>query len=292
MGECYDEIAVAGAALCGSDGRPILRRIHEEENMKAKSNGIEINYTIEGQGPWVVMSHSLACDRSMWDEQAQLLKANYRVLRFDTRGHGGSDAPDGAYTLDMFSEDLRGLIEGLSVENPHFVGLSMGGMIGMTFALKYPGRFRSLVLCDTSSRIPPEAGPIWEGRIKIAAEQGMEPLVEPTLQRWFTEPFYKANKPMMSRVGQMIRDTKPTGYIGCCKAIPKIDVTDRLGAIKCPVQIIVGDQDVGTPVAMSRAIHDAIPGSELVVIPSASHLSNLEQPAAFNKALTGFLERH
>ena len=260
--------------------------------MKAKSNGIEINYTIEGQGPLVVMSHSLACDRSMWDEQAQLLKANYRVLRFDTRGHGGSDAPDGAYTLDMFSEDLRGLIEGLSVENPHFVGLSMGGMIGMTFALKYPGRFRSLVLCDTSSRIPPEAGPIWEGRIKIAAEQGMEPLVEPTLQRWFTEPFYKANKPMMSRVGQMIRDTKPTGYIGCCKAIPKIDVTNRLGAIKCPVQIIVGDQDVGTPVAMSRAIHDAIPGSELVVIPSASHLSNLEQPAAFNKALTGFLERH
>ena len=260
--------------------------------MKAKSNGIEINYTIEGRGPWIVMSHSLACDRSMWDEQAQLLKANHRVLRFDTRGHGGSDAPDGAYTLDMFAEDLRGLLEGLSVENPHFVGLSMGGMIGMTFALKYPGRFRSLVLCDTSSRIPPEAGSIWEGRIKIAADQGMDPLVEPTLQRWFTEPFYKANKPMMTRVGQMIRNTKPSGYVGCCKAIPKIDVTDRLGAVKCPVQIIVGDQDVGTPVAMSRAIHDAIPGSELVVIPSASHLSNLEQPAAFNKALAGFLERH
>jgi 3-oxoadipate enol-lactonase len=112
------------------------------------------------------------------------------------------------------------------------------------------------------------------------------------LQRWFTEPFYKANKPMMGRVGQMIRATKPSGYIGCCWAIPKINVTDRLGAINCPVQIIVGDQDVGTPVAMSRAIQDAIPGSEIVVIASASHLSNLEQPAAFNKAVAGFLERH
>jgi len=260
--------------------------------MKAKTNGIEINYTIEGEGPWVVMSHSLACDRSMWDEQAQLLKSRYRVLRFDTRGHGGSDAPGGAYTLDMFADDLLGLLDGLSMEAPHLIGLSMGGMIGMTFALRHPGRFRSLVLCDTSSRIPPEAGPIWEGRIKIAAEQGMEPLVEPTLQRWFTEPFYKANKPMMARVGQMIRNTMPAGYIGCCKAIPKIDVTDQLGAIKCPVQVIVGDQDVGTPVAMSRAIHEAIPGSELVVIPSASHLSNLEQPAAFNKALAGFLDKH
>ena len=260
--------------------------------MKAKTNGIEINYTIEGQGPWVVMSHSLACDRSMWDEQARMLTARYRVLRFDTRGHGGSDAPAGAYTLDMLSDDLLGLLDALSVEAPHFVGLSMGGMIGMTFALKHPKRLRSLVLCDTSSRIPPEAGPIWEGRIKVAAEQGMEPLVEPTLQRWVTESFYKANKPMMARVGQMIRNTRPTGYIGCCKAIPKINLTDRLGAVTCPVQIIVGDQDVGTPVAMSQAIHDAIPGSELVVIPSASHLSNLEQPAAFDKALAGFLDRH
>jgi 3-oxoadipate enol-lactonase len=260
--------------------------------MKAKANGIDINYTIEGDGPWIVMSHSLACDRSMWDEQAQVLKSQYRVLRFDTRGHGASDAPTGDYTLDMLSEDLLGLLDGLSVEKPHFIGLSMGGMIGMTFALKHAKRFRSLVLCDTSSRVPPEAGPIWEGRIKTAAEHGMEPLVEPTLQRWFTEAFYKTNKPLMTRVGQMIRNTKPAGYIGCCRAIPKIDLTGRLGAIACPVQVVVGDQDAGTPVAMSRAIHEAIPGSELVVIPSASHLSNLEQPAAFNKAVSGFLQRH
>ena len=260
--------------------------------MKAKSNGIQINYVVEGEGPWVVMSHSLACELSMWREQAALLKTRYRVLRFDTRGHGGSDAPEGPYTLDMLCEDLRGLLDALSLESPHFIGLSMGGMIGMTFALKYPKRLRSLVLCDTTSRMPPDAGPVWEGRIKVAAEQGMEPLVEPTLQRWFTEPFYKSNRPMMARVGQMIRDTAPAGYIGCCRAIPTINVTDRLGAVRCPVQVVVGEQDVGTPVAMSRAIHDAIPGSELVVIPSASHLSNLEQPTAFNQAVGGFVDRH
>ncbi|HZF24163.1 MAG TPA: 3-oxoadipate enol-lactonase [Burkholderiales bacterium] len=260
--------------------------------MKVNSNGIGINYAVEGKGPWVVLSHSLACNHSMWDEQADALKRHYRVLRFDTRGHGGSDAPDGAYTLDMLAEDLLGLLDSLSIEETHFVGLSMGGMIGMTFALAHPDRFRSLVLCDTSSRIPAEATPVWEGRIKTAAEQGMEPLVEPTLQRWFTEAFYKSNKAMMKRVGQMIRTTRPAGYIGCCHAIPNINLTDRLGAISCPVQVIVGEQDVGTPVAMSRAIHDAIPGSKLVIIPSASHLSNLEQPELFNKALLSFLSKH
>jgi len=259
--------------------------------MKLHSHGIEINYTVEGKGPWVVLSHSLACNLSMWDEQADALKRHYRVLRFDTRGHGGSDAPDGAYSLDMLAEDLLGILDGLGIDKTHFVGLSMGGMIGMTFALAYPGRFLSLMLCDTSSRIPPEAAPVWEGRINIAAEQGMEPLVEPTLQRWFTEPFYKSNKPMMSRVGKMIRTTRPEGYIGCCHAVPKINLTDRIGALSCPVQIVVGEQDVGTPVAMSRAIHAAIPGSALVIIPSASHLSNLEQPEIFNKAALEFLEK-
>lgn len=259
--------------------------------MKIRSNGIELTYIVEGEGPWLVMSHSLACNVSMWDEQAAALKRNFRVLRFDTRGHGGSEATKGAYTLDMLSDDLLGLLDGLGISRTHYVGLSMGGMIGMTSALRYPGRFASLALCDTSSRVPPEAGPIWEGRIKTATEQGMEPLVEPTLQRWFTEPFYKSSKPMMTRVGQMIRNTPAAGYIGCCHAIPKINVSDKLGAIKCPVQVIVGDQDVGTPVAVSRAIHEAIPGSELVIIPSASHLSNLEQPQAFNNALKDFLGR-
>jgi len=214
-----------------------------------------------------------------------------RVLRFDTRGHGGSDAPAEPYTLDMLSDDLHGLLSKLGVTNPHFVGLSMGGMICMTYALKHPRAFKSLVLCDTSSRIPPEAKPIWEERIKIANEQGMEPLVESTLKRWFTEPFLAKRSSVVERVAGMIRSTPPAGYAGCCQAIPQINVTDKLSAITCPVQVIVGDKDVGTPVAMAEAIHQAIPSSELVVLSDASHLSNLEQPKTFNAALLKFLGR-
>jgi len=161
----------------------------------------------------------------------------------------------------------------------------------MTYALEHPGAFKSLVLCDTSSRIPPEAQPVWDERIKTATEQGMEPLVEATLKRWFTEPFLTRRGKVVERVAELIRHTPAQGYAGCCHAISKLNVTERLGAIKCPVQIIVGEKDVGTPVAMSQAIQQAIPGSELAIIPDASHLSNLEQPAAFNATLLRFLDR-
>jgi len=259
--------------------------------MRTRANGIQIGYEIEGAGSWVVMSHSLACTSSMWDEQVEALKHRYKVLCFDTRGHGATDAPSGAYTLELLAEDLRALFEALGVSAPHFVGLSMGGMIGMTCALKYPGVFRSLVLCDTSSRVPPEAQPVWDERIKTATEQGMAALVEPTLKRWFTEPFLARRSSVVEKVAGLIRNTAPQGYVGCCHAISKINLTERLAAIKCPVQIIVGDKDVGTPVAMSQAIHAAIPGSALHVIAEASHLSNLEQPAAFNAQLLEFLAR-
>lgn len=261
--------------------------------MKAKTNGINLNYEVRGdKGPWVVLSHSLACNLHMWDAQIDLLKGKFRVLAFDTRGHGKSDAPAGAYRMDDLVEDARGLLAALDVEKPHWVGLSMGGMIGMTYALKYPDAFRSMVLCDTSSRIPPELAPVWETRIKTANEQGMQGLVAGTLERWFTEPFRASRKDVIDAVAAMIVATPVAGYAGCCHAIPTINCTDRLNAVTCPVQIIVGEQDAGTPVAMSQAIHSAIKGSELVVIPSASHLSNLEQPEKFNQALTGFLAAH
>jgi 3-oxoadipate enol-lactonase len=259
--------------------------------MKIKTNGIELNYTVEGDGPWVVLSHSLACDLSMWDEQAALLRRNFRVLRFDTRGHGKSDAPAGDYTLDMLAYDVHGLLQGLGVERCHWIGLSMGGMIGQTFALKFPQMFASLVLADTTSRYSPEALPVWQGRAKTAQEKGMEALVETTLQRWFTEPFRKSHPEVAARVGASIRATPVAGYCGCCAALSKINVTQRLKEIRCPSLVIVGEQDAGTPVEMAREIQAALPGSQLVVIPSASHLSNLEQPAAFNRAITTFLNK-
>ena len=257
--------------------------------MKLSANGIEINYTIEGEGPWVTLSHSLACNLHMWDEEAKRLSKRYKVLRYDTRGHGKSGAPAGAYTLESLADDLHGLLVALGVQSTHFVGLSMGGMIGQTYALKYPGTFKSLALCDTSSRYPAAAAGLWVERIKTVESQGMEPLVESTLARWLTEPFRKARPDVVEKVANMIRSTPVPGYVGCCHAIPKIDLTARLNEIRCPAVVIVGKDDAGTPVAMAEDIHQAMPGSKLVINADAAHLSNLEQPDAFNQALGDFL---
>jgi 3-oxoadipate enol-lactonase len=259
--------------------------------MKLTANGLNINYRLEGSpsGPVVTMSHSLATSLAMWDPQMAALESRYRLLRYDTRGHGGTDAPAGAYTLDGLAEDVRALLEALGIARTHFVGLSMGGMIGQILALKYPQLLHGLVLCDTSSRVPPEARATWDDRIRTAETQGMEPLVEPTIGRWFTPAFRERHPDVVDRVRAAMRATPPRGYAGCCHAIAALNLTDRLHVIDLPTLVIVGEEDPGTPVAAARTIHDQIRGSQLVVLKSASHLSNMEQPEAFNQAVTSFL---
>jgi 3-oxoadipate enol-lactonase len=259
--------------------------------MKIKANGIEINYQIDGDGPVVTFSHSLACNLSMWDEQVRVLQGRYRVLCYDTRGHGQTEAPAGAYALEQLADDLKGLLDGLGIAATHFVGLSMGGMIGQVFALKYPAMVQSLVLCDTTSRYPSGAAAVWEERIKTVGAKGMEPMVAPTLERWFTAPFRARRKDLMDKVGAMIRSTPAAGYIGCCHALPKINVTERLRDVRCPALVIVGEEDPGTPVDMARDIQTALPVAELAVLCRASHLSNVEQPEEFNRVLGSFLDK-
>ena len=262
--------------------------------MKAQTNGIETYYELHGKEgmPWLVLSHSLACSTRMWDEQIAAFKDRYRILAYDTRGHGSSQAPAGAYTLEQLADDLKALLDHLGVSRAHYCGLSMGGMIGQTYALKHPGTFTTLVLADTTSRMPAEAQPAWQDRIRTAQEKGMQPLVEPTLARWFTEPYRKAQPQIMQRIGNLIGSTPVAGYVGCCHAIPQINLTARLKDIRTPILIIVGEDDPGTPVAMSKEIHENAPGSKLVVLPKAAHLSNIEQSAAFNRALDEFLKAH
>jgi 3-oxoadipate enol-lactonase len=259
--------------------------------VKQRVNGIDIHYVIEGEGPVVTLSHALGTNLSLWDEQARALRGRYRVLRFDTRGHGQSSAPPGPYTLEQLVADVHGLLTGLGISETAFVGLSMGGMIGQVFALTYPGMVRALVLSDTTSRYPAEARPQWEERIRTVEAKGMEAMVEPMLQRWFTAP-YRARRPdVMERIGAMLRGTPPQGYVGCCHALPKIDTADRLGEVHCPALVIVGEEDPGTPVEMARAIHAALPAAELAVLRHASHLSNVEQAEEFNRTLLGFLDK-
>ncbi len=261
--------------------------------MKITATGIRINYTLEGPAtaPVVTLSHSLATNLSMWDPQIPAFTSRYRVLRYDTRGHGGTDAPEGAYSLEQLAEDARALLQALGIARTHFIGLSMGGFIGQILALKYPQMLQSLVLCDTTSRVPADAKPMWDERIRVAKTQGMEPHVEPTIGRWFTAPFREQHPNVVNPVREMIRATKPAGYIGCCHAIAALDLTDRLHAITVPTLVVVGEDDPGAPVAASRTIHERIKGSELVILKSASHLSNMEQPEAFNRAVTAFLAK-
>lgn len=261
--------------------------------MKTTVNGINVHYTLDGpaNAPVVTLSHSLATDLSMWEPQMKALTGRYRVLRYDTRGHGGTDAPGGVYSLGQLADDARIMLEALGIARTHWVGLSMGGMIGQTLALASPGLFLSLSLCDTSSRVPAEMKSAWADRIKTAETQGMEPLVEPTIGRWFTAPFRERRKDVVDIVRAMIRTTKPQGYAGCCHAIAALDLTDKLSAIKIPTVVIVGEEDQGTPVAASQAIQSKIAGAQLHILKSAAHLSNMEQPEAFDAALTSFLSR-
>jgi 3-oxoadipate enol-lactonase len=261
--------------------------------MKATVNGIDTYYELHGKAgaPWLAFSHSLACNVRMWDGQLAALKDRFRILVYDTRGHGQSAAPAGPYTLEMLADDLRALLSHLDIQRLHFVGLSMGGMIGQTFALKYPGFFSSLTLADTTSRYPAEAAALWPARIRTAETEGMGPLVQATLERWFTEGFRTRAADKVRAVGRAIAATPVPGYAGCCHAIPRINLTARLKEITCPVLVLCGDKDPGTPPAMAREIHDNLPGSKLVMIADAAHLANIEQPEAFNRALEEFLTK-
>jgi 3-oxoadipate enol-lactonase len=259
--------------------------------MKVSVNGIDIHYTVDGEGPWVVLSHSLACNVHMWDEETRRLSRSFKVLRFDTRGHGASSATSGPYTLDLLADDLYGLLKALEIPSTHFVGLSMGGMIGQAFAIKYPGVFTSLALCDTTSRYPAQVAAERHARIEIAQTKGMEALVEQQLGRWVTGQFMKERPDVVSKLEGMIRSTSVPGYVGCTLANMNVNFTERLKEIRCPTLVLVGDQDHATPVAMAEVMHRAISGSELAVIASAPHLANIEQPDAFNGVLGQFLDK-
>lgn len=258
----------------------------------AHINGIDLHYTIDGtQGPWLTMSHSLACNLSAWDAQVELLKNDFRVLRFDTRGHGQSSAPAGPYTLEQLADDVAGLFKHLGIEHSHWMGISMGGMIGQTFALAHPGVFQSLILADSTSRRPPQAATMWGDRIRLAQSEGMQALVGSTLSRWFTEGYRASHPDVMARIGKGILETPVNGFCGCCEAISKIDLLDRLHEIKCPSLILVGEHDHGTPPEMSRLMHQNIAGSEFVIIPDAAHIASIEQEAFFNAEILRFLKK-
>jgi 3-oxoadipate enol-lactonase len=259
--------------------------------MRIKTNGIQMNYELSGKqgAPVVVLSHSLSSSLLMWNPQMDALDPYFQVLRYDTRGHGASDAPPGTYTLELLGEDVVKLLDALGIDRVHFVGLSMGGMIGQCLALNYSHRVKSLALCDTAAIVPAEAQPLWQERMDKACKKGMEALLDQTMERWFTPSFLKENSKMLALIREQLLATPVSGYIGCSEAIRKLNYLERLSEIKMPTLIMVGEDDPGTPVSASEAMHERISNSRLVVLPSARHLSNVEQAEAFNAALLNFV---
>jgi 3-oxoadipate enol-lactonase len=269
------------------------RELKREENMRIKTATITTNYERSGpkNAPVVLLSHSLGSNLHMWDPQMTALEAKHQVLRYDTRGHGASDAPGGAYTLDQLVADAVALMDALEIKKVNFIGLSMGGMIGQGLGLKHADRVGRLALCDTSAFMPPEAQPIVQERIDTARKEGMPALVDSTLARWFTPPYLKKKGPGVDMIRNIFLTSPLAGYIGCTEAIRRLNYIDELARIKTPTLIMVGSDDPGTPVAAARAIHERIAGSRLVVIPSASHLCNIEQAEVFNQNLVEFLSK-
>ena len=255
--------------------------------MKAKLNGSELYYEVHGKegAPWLVLSHSLACSARMWDPQIEAFGDRWRILAYDMRGHGASAAPQGPYSLDMLADDVIALMKHAGIGRATFIGLSIGGMIGQTLALKQPALFERMVLADTGHAQNADALAQWEERIRIAESQGMQALVESTMARWFTEAF--RSTPEAKKIAALVAATPVAGYVGCGRAIMKLNTTGRLQDIALPVLAITGEQDASAP--GTRYIGENVPGAKLVVIPQAAHIANVEQPAAFNRALREFL---
>jgi 3-oxoadipate enol-lactonase len=257
--------------------------------MHARIADIDIHYEISGQGPWLTLSHSLATHLGMWEPQLEALGRHFTLLRYDTRGHGGTSVTEGPYTLDQLADDVHGLLRHLGIARTHWLGLSMGGMIGQVLALRHPEVLDSVVLADTTGRVPAAGAAMWHDRVRIARSEGMAALEQPTLGRWFTDPFRAAQPALMQQIGTMIRTTPVAGYTGCCEAIAMTDTLEGLKGQRSPALVIVGDQDQATPPAAAQAIADHWPGARLVVLPDAAHLANIEQASAFSAAVLAFL---
>ena len=257
--------------------------------MRINANGISINYQIDGPegAPWLIFSNSLMTDLTMWDDQAAALKGQYRVLRYDQRGHGGTQVTEGKYSFDTLTADVIGLMDALAIKRAHFCGLSMGGMTSLFLAQRHGDRFDRIIAADCGPASTPAGAQQWQERIDLAAAKGMEALADVTIPRWFPAEFVATKSPVLDKVRGMIRTTPMKGFAGCAQALSDYDLRPGLPGIKRPVLCVVGTKDA--TVAGMEQINAAVPGAKLVRLEGAGHLSNLDQPAAFTNALRDFL---
>ncbi|HUD62015.1 MAG TPA: 3-oxoadipate enol-lactonase [Acetobacteraceae bacterium] len=237
----------------------------------------------------VMFGNGLATGTAMWEPQATHFDKRFRVLRYDVRGHGATEATPPPYTIEQLADDVVDFLDRLGIGNVAYVGLSLGGMIGQALAVRHPDRVRSLVLCDTTMHSPRD---MWIERIAAIEANGLEPQVEPSIERWFTHSFRSSQPKLVDDMRVMIRATSLHGYLGCAMAMRDMRLESVAPRITQPTLILVGRDDRSTPVAEAQALHKAISGSQLEVIEHAAHLPNIEQASRFNAVLGRFLDAH
>lgn len=253
-----------------------------------ETDNLRLHYRVEGadNAPWLVLSNSLGTQLDMWAPQLPALLKHFRVLRYDTRGHGQSSVPAGPYTIPQLGRDVIALMDHLEIDRAHFCGLSMGGMIGMWLGANEPKRIDRLVLCNTAALIGPAE--VWNTRIAKVNSEGMAPIVPGVIDRWFTAGFQQRAPKEVGVVRQMLLDTPAAGYTANCAAVRDMDQRERLGGIKAPTLVIGGTHDLATPPADSRLVAERISGARYAEL-DAAHLSNWEQADEFTRQVVGFL---
>jgi 3-oxoadipate enol-lactonase len=254
----------------------------------ATDDGVSLHYRLDGpeNAPVLVLSNSLGTSLEMWEPQMPALIQRYRVLRYDTRGHGRSSLPPAPYQVDRLGKDVLALMEDLNIPKAMFCGLSMGGMTGMWLGVNAPQHFTRLVLCNTAAKIG--TAEVWNMRIAAVEKGGTAAVVPGVIQRWFTEGFIKAQPAVVDGIAAMLLATPAAGYNAACGAVRDMDQRESIAAIRLPTLVIAGTHDLSTSAADGKLVADAIPGARFVEL-SAAHLSNVEVAADFTKTLTGFL---
>ncbi|MDH3638324.1 MAG: 3-oxoadipate enol-lactonase [Gammaproteobacteria bacterium] len=253
-------------------------------------NGAALYYRFDGdqEAPVIVLSNSLASNLTMWDLQVPaLVDAGFRVLRYDSRGHGQSQVPAGPYTMEQLTMDVMALLDAFRLDRVAFMGCSQGGMIGQMLATQHGQRLNSLVLTATAAHMPPAQ--VWNDRMAAVRQGGMAAVAEATIDRWFTNAGQERLAGQVARVRDGILHTPVAGYCACSAAIRDMDQRESIRAITTPTLVMVGQHDPGTPVSAAEWIHQRIVGSELVVLSDCAHFSNIEQVDVFNERCLSFL---
>ena len=249
------------------------------------------HHRIEGRGErWVTLVTGIANDLSMWDGQVPALERDFKVLRYDLRGHGGTPASSSAYTIDLLVSDLAALLDELKIRKTSVVGLGLGGALAQAFAIAHPERVEKLMPCCCRARMVPDFAAMWHKLRETVSTNGLESVVEPTVQRWFSEDFKARHPEVLEKIRKMIRGTTQEGYMGVTAAFLGFDVEAELGSIKAPTLFVSGAEDkLGGPPALMEGLAAKVKGARHVSVPNAAHIANIQNPEGFNRVLTEFL---